>query len=92
MKPNIKLELEDLVQRIENEAIIKALDEVLSMLNRKADIIEWLLYNDESTNILQLSQGSNFERIWNKRRALYKKQRTIYEIARAIYDIQRRYF
>ena len=91
MKLNHEKELVDLVQRIENEASIEALDEVLSKLNRKADMIEHLLYCDESINIFHLSEGPEFERLWNKRSVLYKKQRTIYEIAGIIYDIKSRY-
>lgn len=91
MKPNNVKELVDLVQRIENEASIKALDEVLLKLNRKADMIEFLLYCDESINIYRLSEGPEFERLWKKRNVLYKKQITIYEIAGIIYDIRRRY-
>lgn len=91
MKPNHEIELVNLVQRIENEASIKALDEVLLKLNRKADMIEFLLYSDESINIYRLSEGPKFERLWNKRSVLYKKQKTIYEIAGIIYDIRRRY-
>ena len=91
MKPNHEIELVNLVQRIENEASIKAIDEVLSKLNRKADMIEHLLYCDESINIYRLSEGPAFQRLWIKRSVLYKKQRTIYEIAGIIYDIRRRY-
>ena len=91
MKRNHEIELVDLVQRIENEASIKALDEVLLKLNRKADMIEFLLYSDESINIYRRSEGPQFERLWKQRNVLYKKQKTIYEIAGIIYDIRRRY-
>ena len=91
MKSYHEQELMNIVNRIEKQAAFEALDKVMFQLNRKADVIEHLLYSDESINIYHLSKGHNFDRIWDKRQVLQQKQRTIYQIADTIYDIRSQY-
>lgn len=91
MKSSQDIELMDLVQRIENDAAIKALDEVLSKLDRKADLIKHLLWSDESRYITNQSRGKRFNILLELRSKLHHKQRTIYQIAGIIYDIKSRY-
>lgn len=91
MKSYLKSELTDLVQRIESQAVFEALNKVLYQLDRKADIIENLLYSDEARCIFNHSRGKMFDLIFESRSKLHVKQRTIYEIASTIYEIQRKY-
>lgn len=91
MKSSQEIELMDLVQRIENDAAIKALDEVLSKLDRKADLIEHLLWSNESRYIVNQSRGKRFNDLLELRSKLHHKQRTIHEIASSIYEIERKY-
>lgn len=92
MKSYHESELTDLVQKIENQAVIDALDKVVSQLNRKADIIENLLYSDEARCIYNHSSAETFNLLYEQRKKLQQKQRTIYETAGIIYDIQSRCF
>lgn len=91
MKSSQEIELMDLVQRIESQAVFEALNKVLSQLDRKADIIENLLYSDEARCIFNHSRGKMFDLLYETRSKLHVKQRTIYEIASTICEIQRKY-
>lgn len=91
MKSYHESELTDLVQRIESQTVFEALDKVLSQLDKKADIIENLLYSDEARCIFNNSRGRRFNLLYESRSKLHIKQRTIYEIAGTIYEIERKY-
>lgn len=91
MTSYLESELTDLVQRIESQAVFEALNKVLYQLDRKADIIENLLYSDEARCIFNHSRGKMFDLLYETRSKLHVKQRTIYEIASIIYEIQRKY-
>lgn len=91
MKAILEQDLMNMVQRIEKQAVYDALDEVLSQLNRKADMIEHLLYSEVGWQIYQQSSGKMAQLMFEQRRLLRQKIRAIYEIAGFVYEIQRPY-
>lgn len=62
MKSYHDQELTDLVQRIESQAALEALDKVLSQLHKKADMIENLLHSEIAWYIYMQSAGENYHR------------------------------
>lgn len=70
--------------QLEKETRRDTIDAIEEMLVGKAEAIEQLLTSKEAWNIYHTTFGERFDRLYEKRRALYRKASVIYNICEEI--------